>query len=113
MYFEDAADKEEWQQAMTGEMKAIERNGTWEMIGLPEGKTAIGLKWVFKTKYSTDGSIQKHKARLVEKGYAQQYDIDFEGTFSTVARFRTTRLVFISCTITMASLSILCEVSIS
>ena len=66
----EAAEKEEWQMAMVEEMKAIEKNETWEMVDLPEGKNAIGLKWVFKTKFAANGSIQKHKARLVAKGYA-------------------------------------------
>ena len=70
MYYEDVADKEEWQQAMIEKIKAIERNGTWEMTDLPEGKTAIGLKWVFKTKYYANGSVQKNKARPMKKGYA-------------------------------------------
>jgi len=33
-------------------------------------KTAIGLKWVYCTKYNADRTIQKYKARLVAKGYA-------------------------------------------
>lgn len=45
-------------------------------------KKAICLKLVFKRKFATKGSLHKHKARLVTKGYAQQYDIDFEEIFS-------------------------------
>jgi len=94
LYYEEAAaEKEEWQKAMVEEMESIEKNGTWKMVDLPEGKKAIGLKWVFKTKFDANGSLQKHKACLVAKGYAQQHGIDFEETFSPVARFETVRLV--------------------
>lgn len=68
-------------------MKSIEKNGTWQIMELTNEKNAIGLKWLFKTKFAADSSLQKHKARLVGKGYAQQYDDDFEETFSPVTRF--------------------------
>lgn len=89
--FEEAGKKKEWCKAMEEELSAIQKNQTWDLVDLPEGKNVIGLKWVFKTKYHADGSIQKHKARLVVKGYSQQQDVDFYETFSPVARFETVR----------------------
>lgn len=53
----------------------------------------MGLKWVFKTKYKPNGEIQKHKARLVEKGYIQEHSLDYEEIFSLVARMDTIRIL--------------------
>ena len=80
---------------MQEELAAIEKNQTWDLVELPEGNKVVGLKWVFKTKFKADGSLQKHKSHLVVKGYSQTYGIDFEETFSPVARFETIR-VFIA-----------------
>lgn len=52
----------------------------------PEDRKVIGVKWIFRTKLNADGSINKHKARLVVKGYAQIFGIDFSDTFAHVAR---------------------------
>ncbi|GKA26081.1 retrovirus-related pol polyprotein from transposon TNT 1-94 [Tanacetum coccineum] len=84
---------EEWNNAMEEELRSIEKNQTWEVHDLPKGKTPIGLKWIFKTKYFADGSIQKYKARLVVRGFTQQAGIDYEETFSPVARLEIVRII--------------------
>ena len=55
---------------MEEEIFSIEKNETWELVDLPEGKNVIGLKRIYRTKYHANGAIQKYKARLVEKGYS-------------------------------------------
>lgn len=70
-------------------MAAIKKNATWELVDPPTEKEVIGVKWLYKTKYAVDRSIQRHKARLVAKGYAQQLGIDTNETYAPVARFDT------------------------
>lgn len=50
-----------------------EKNQTWELASRLKHKNVIGVKWVFRTKINADGSINKHKARLAEKRYAQVF----------------------------------------
>ena len=80
---------------MLQELSLIEKKKTWKLVMLPEKKKAIGVKWVFRTKLNPDGPICKHKARLVVKGYAQSYGIDYTETFAPVARHDTIRLLIV------------------
>ena len=76
---------------MDEEIASIERNHTWELVDLPNGIYAIGLKWIYKTNYNEDGLIQKHKACLVTKGYAQQTRVDFHDKIAPIIRMETIR----------------------
>ncbi|RVW34037.1 putative mitochondrial protein [Vitis vinifera] len=57
-----------WKDAMVEEMKALQKNDTWELVELPKGKKTIGCKWLFTMKHKVDGSVERFKARLVAKG---------------------------------------------
>ena len=48
---------------------------------------------MYKTKLNFDGSICKHRGKLVAKGYAQKQGINYHETFAPVARFDTIRLL--------------------
>ena len=78
---------------MKEELDAIERNKTWKLTELPKGKKAISVRWVFKQKLKPDGSIGKHKARLVARGFLQKPGLDYFEVFAPVARHETIRLV--------------------
>lgn len=58
---------------------------------MPE-KKIIGVKWAYKTKYNSDGSLDKYKARLAAKGHTQEYGIDYEEVYSLVARLDIVRI---------------------
>ena len=66
---------------------------TWSLVPRVEGKQPIGCKWIYKIKRNVDGSIARYKARIVAKGYAQKYGIDYEETFSQVVKMTTIRVL--------------------
>ncbi len=48
---------------------------------------------MYKVKHNADGSVSKYKARLVAKGYAQTYGIDYEETYSPVAKMTIVKAI--------------------
>ena len=44
---------------MDDEIKAIEKNDTWELAALSKRHKPIGVKWVYKTKKNAKREIEK------------------------------------------------------
>ena len=70
---------------MKEELDALHKTGTWDLVDLPSGKSAIGCKWVYKIKTRSDDTIDHYKAHLVFRGFTQEYVIDYEETFAPMA----------------------------
>ena len=82
-----------WKAAVDEEVRALSKNGTWEITDLPRGKKPVGCKWIFTVKYKTYGNVDRYKARLVAKGFTQSYGIDYQETFTPVAKLNTVRVL--------------------
>ena len=91
--FAQAIKEKKWMEAMKEELELIKRNRTWELVKLPKGKKAIGVKWVYKIKHKPNGEVAKYKARLVAKGFLQKEGIDYNEVFAPVARLETVRMI--------------------
>jgi transposase InsO family protein len=86
-------DAHKWREAMQAEINCLHAAGTYNVVPLPQGRTAIGGKWVYKTKRNATGDIVKYKARWVAQGFSQKSGIDYNETFAPVARFDSIRAI--------------------
>ncbi|GJR73918.1 putative ribonuclease H-like domain-containing protein [Tanacetum coccineum] len=79
-------------EAMQEELLQFKLQEVWTLVDLPNGKRAIGTKWVFRNKKDERGIVIRNKARLVAQGYTQEEGIDYDEVFAPVARIEAIRL---------------------
>ena len=72
---------------MDKEVEALISNNTWNLVNVPPGKRAISIKWVYKVKLHSYGSLERLEARLVIKGFTQQYGVDYQELFPLWSRW--------------------------
>ncbi|GKC18676.1 putative ribonuclease H-like domain-containing protein, partial [Tanacetum coccineum] len=81
-----------WIEALQEELLQFQLQKVWTLVNLPNGKTAIGTKWVFRNKKDERGIVIRNKARLVTHSYTQEEGIDYDEVFAPVARIEEIRL---------------------
>ena len=62
---------------MNEEYRSLMENDTWDLVPPPRGRKLVRCKWVYRTKYASDGSVEIDKAWLVSKGFFQDEGIDY------------------------------------
>ncbi|GKA48344.1 putative ribonuclease H-like domain-containing protein [Tanacetum coccineum] len=82
----------DWVAAMQEEMQQFINQQVWKLVPLPDGKHAIGTKWILKNKRDARGIVVRNKARLVAQGHRQEEGIDYDEVFAPVARIEAIRL---------------------
>ncbi|RVW30352.1 Retrovirus-related Pol polyprotein from transposon RE1 [Vitis vinifera] len=74
--YQEAIQNHNWKKTMDKEMSALLTRGTWDLVPLLEGVHPVACRWIFTSKYSPNGFIERYKARLVAKGYTQTQGSD-------------------------------------
>ncbi|GJS24275.1 retrotransposon protein, putative, ty1-copia subclass [Tanacetum coccineum] len=82
-----------WKEAIKSEIQSMYDNQVWNLVDTTPGLKTVGCKWIFKKKTYMDGKVHTYKARLVVKGYTQTHGIDYEETFSPVAKIKSIRIM--------------------
>ncbi|GJR39776.1 putative ribonuclease H-like domain-containing protein [Tanacetum coccineum] len=77
---------------MQEELLQFKLQKVWILVDLPNGKRAIGTKWVYRNKKDERGVVVRNKARLVALGYRQEEGIDYDEVFAPVARIEAIRI---------------------
>jgi hypothetical protein len=85
--------REQWMAAIKDEMRSHGWNVVWTLVTAPKGANIVSCQWVFKLKRLPDGWIDRYKARLVARGFSQQYGVDYDETFAAVVRMETLRIL--------------------
>ena len=67
---------------MLEEYNSILTKDVWDVVPRPQGKSVVTSKWIYKVKFSTDGSVEKRKAKFVARGFSQKEGIDYDETFA-------------------------------
>ena len=73
----------------------MQKDEVWDLVELLEAHKPISCKWVFKTKRDSKRKVERHKVRLVAKGFTSNEGIEYRETFSLLARKDSLRILMV------------------
>ena len=91
--FQEVVHQPVWVDAMIEVYDSFIWNSVWDVVPRPDDKSVVSSRWLYKVKQATDGSVEKHKARFVARGFSQVEGINYDETFARVARYSCIRLM--------------------
>jgi hypothetical protein len=82
-----------WSNAIDAELSQMEKVNAWVPVVAPPGANIIPSCYVFRRKRDAAGNVARYKARLVVKGFKQQFRVDYVETFAPTVRASTLRIL--------------------
>jgi hypothetical protein len=89
----EAAGNQFSESTMQEEYNSLLENQTWDLVSFPSGRKIFRCRWVYRTKSATDGQINRYKSKLVAKSFQQVHGVDYDETFTPVAKMDSICLV--------------------
>ncbi len=84
---------------MNDELASMHANRTWNLTEVTPDTRILPVRWIFKIKRGSDGSIQRFKARLVAKGFRQREGVDYGEVYAPVSKHATLRALLSHCAV--------------
>ncbi len=83
----------DWKSTIEAKLTEIEKLGTWEFIEAPNDANIIPCCWVLCHKRNAQSHISHYKARLIAKGFHQQFSVNYTDTFAPTVHPQTLRIL--------------------
>jgi hypothetical protein len=93
--YEEDTKNRVWKDSMGEGYHSIVNNDVWDVVPELKEKSIVSSKWIYKTKHVVDGSIEKYKAIFVSQVFSQKEGIEYEETFSPVARYTSIKTIIL------------------